>query len=304
MNDKVLDQDTSDRVPKHGHILMAQLLFREKPAVADLKKLEKVLKKLLGEVDNISEKPDMPMFACKEHIGEFANNEKVPVTASYLGPHEFSAEHIDDLNRSQFWDYRDGASKIDEFKWCVDTFTMLGGGLPYKEQAEVFLAQVDAALQCYPGCEAIYVVHSGKLTAPEDFEDCKRFDLAGRFIRLAVNARFFRINGTQDDMIVDTIGFFAFGGADVQVHFHGMDPNHVVNYVYNLASYQFNNEFPIKSGDTVDSLDQNGAMQWEPQWKTQYEDSLIQPVRTVLDINCGEFAAGQRNTAFEGGEPQ
>lgn len=304
MNDKVLDQDTNDRVPEHGYMLMAQLLFREKPDEADLKKLEKALKKQLGKVENVSEKPDMPIFACKDHIAEFAGNEKVPVTANYLGPREFSMENIDDLKRSQFWDYRDGASKIDEFKWCVDTFTMFGRALPYREQAAMFLAQVDAALQCYPGCEAIYVVHSGKLTAPEDFEDCKRFDLAGRFIRLAVNARFFRINGTQDDMIVDTIGFFAFGGADVQVHFHGMDPNHVVNYVYNLASYQFNNDFPIKSGDTVDSLDQNGAMQWEPQWKTQYEDSLIQPIRTVLDINCGEFAAGQRNTAFEGGEPQ
>lgn len=304
MNDKVLDQDTSDRVPEHGHILMAQLLFREKPEASDLKKLEKALKKHVGKVENVSERSDMPIFSCKEHIAEFAGNEKVPVTANYLGPREFSAENIDELKRSQFWDYRDGAAKIDEFKWCVDTFTMFGGGLPYREQAAVFLAQVDAALKCYPGCEAIYVLHSGKLTAPEDFEDCKRFDLAGRFIRLAVNARFFRINGTEDDMIVDTIGFYAFGGADVQVHFHGMDPNHVVNYVYNLASYQFNNDFPIKSGDTVDSLDKNGAMQWEPQWKTQYEDSLIQPVRTVLDVNCGEFAAGQRNNAFEGQEPQ
>ena len=96
-------------------------------------------------------------------------------------------------------------------------------------------------------------------------------------------------------MVVDTIGFYAFGGADVQVHFRGMDPNHVVRYVYNIASYQFNNEFPIKSGETVDSLDRNGNMQWEPQWKTQYEDSLIQPIRTVLDVNCGEFAAGTRS---------
>ena len=302
-NDKVMNQDTSDRVPEHGQMLIAQLLFREKPEAADPKKLEKILKKHLGKLENLTDKPDMYMFGCKEHIAEFANNEKVPVTANFLVS-EFGTANIDELKRSQFWDYRDGAAKIDEFKWCVGTFTMLGGGLPYKEQAEMFLAQVDAALQCFPGCEAIYIPHSGKLTAPEDFEDCKRFDLAGRFIRLAVNARFFRINGTKDDMVVDTIGFYAFGGADVQVHFHGMDPNHVVNYVYNLASYQFNNEFPIKSGDTVDSLDQNGAMQWEPQWKTQYEDSLIQPVRTVLDINCGEYAAGDRNSAFESQEPQ
>ncbi len=294
MNDTVLNQDLNDKVPEQGQMLMAQLLFREKPKALDKKKLEKALKKLVGKVDNVSDKDDMAIFGCRDHIATFANNEKVPVTVNYIGPHEFSAEKIDELNRSQFWDFKDGASVIDEFKWSVEAFTMLGGGLYYKEQAELFLAEVDAALQCYPECEAIYVVHSGKLTTVEDFEECKQYDLAGRFIRLAVNARFFRINGTEDDMVVDTIGFYAFGGADVQVHFHGMDPNHVVNYVYNIASYQFNNEFPIKSGDTVDSLDRNGKMQWEPQWRSQYEDSLIQPVRMVLDINCGEFAAGQR----------
>lgn len=304
MNDKVLDQDTSDKVPEHGQMLMAQLLFCEKPKGADVKKLEKTLRKLVGNVENISERDDMPMFSCADYLADFADKQNIPVVASYLGPVEFSTEKIGDLQRSQFWDYRDGASKIDEFKWCVNTFTMMGGGLHYKEQAELFLAQVDAALKCYPECEAIYVLHSGKLTTPEDFEDCKQYDLSGRFIRLAVNARFFRINGTEDDMIVDTLGFFAFGGADVQVHFHGMDPNYVVNYVYNIASYQFDNEFPIKSGETVDSLDQNGKMQWEPQWRTQYEDSLIQPVRTVLDVNCGEYAAGNRNEVFESGEPQ
>ena len=30
------------------------------------------------------------------------------------------------------------------------------------------------------------------------------------------------------------------------------------------------------------------------QWKVQYEDSLIQPVREVLDINMGEYASGTR----------
>lgn len=294
MNDKVLNQDTKDMAPDH-QMLMAQLLFREKPDTASPDALKAALDPLVGGTNNISEKPDMPMFACEKYVAEFKDNERVPVLANYIGPNEFGTANIDELKRSQFWDYQDGARKIDEFKYCVGTFTMFGPGLHYKQQAELFLAQVDAALKCYPTCEAIYIVHSGKLTTPEDFEDCKQFDLPGRFIRLAVNARFFNINGTEGDMIVDTIGFYAFGAADVQVHFNGMDPNHVVNYVYNIASYQFDNEFPIKSGETVDSLDSDGRMQWEPQWRTQYENSLIQPVRTVLDINCGEFAAGRRN---------
>ncbi|MEZ3437666.1 MAG: DUF4261 domain-containing protein [Oscillospiraceae bacterium] len=295
MSKKIIDQDTNDRVLDRNQMMMAQLLFTEKPDMADPNALKAALEREIGAVENISDKPDMPMFSVAKYKAVFKDAPQgMPPLADYLAPREFSAENIDEIKRSQFWDYKDGAAKIDEFKWCVDVFAMMSAGLHYKEQAELFLAQVGAALQCYPTCEGIYVLHSGKLTTPEDFEECRQFDLSGRFIRLAVNARFFTINGTADDKIVDTIGFFAFGGADVQVHFHGMDPNHVVNYVYNIASYQFDNEFPIKSGETVDSLDENGSMQWEPQWKTQYEDSLIQPVRTVLDINCGEFAAGTR----------
>ena len=99
---------------------------------------------------------------------------------------------------------------------------------------------------------------------------------------------------TSKEMLVDTLGFYVFGGADVQVHFKNMDPDHVVNYVYNIASYQFDNDFPIESGETIDSLDADGRMQRSPQWKVQYVDSLLDPLRTVLDVNCGEFAGGNR----------
>ena len=30
------------------------------------------------------------------------------------------------------------------------------------------------------------------------------------------------------------------------------------------------------------------------QWILQYEDSLVQPVRAVLDVNMGEYASGTR----------
>lgn len=295
MSKKVFDQDTSDRAPDRDQMLIVQLLFRDKPDTADPKALQAALEPLVGKVENIAEdKPNMPMFSVPKFKAVFKDAPQgIPVLADFMEPYKFSSEKIDEFERSQFWDFKNGATEIDEFKYTVSVFGMYTTALDYKEQAELILAQTDAALQCYPTCEAIYVNTSGKLTTPEDFKECKKFDMAGRFIRLAVNARFFTINNT-DDMIVDTIGFHTFGGADVQVHFHGMEPNHVVNYVYNIASYQFENNFPIKSGETVDSIGANGSMQWEPQWKTQYEDSLIQPIRTVLDVNCGQFASGKR----------
>lgn len=295
MSDQVLNQNLEDRVPDQ-QMLMAQLLFREKPATADTDMLKSALGELLGDVDNISEKPGMPMFAVQKLKAVFEDvPQGLPVLACIMEPIEFVSDGIDELQRTQFWDFPDGARKIDEFKYCVNIFNFYGSALHYQEQAELLLAQVDAALKCYPDCEGIYIMGSGKLTTPADFEDSKRFDLAGRFIRLAVNARFFTIQGTEDDAIVDTIGFYMFHEADVQLHFRGINPNFAVSYVYNLASYQFSNGFPIVAGDTVDSMDENGNMQWEPQWRTQYEESLVQPVRVVLDVNCGEHAAGTRD---------
>ncbi|MBR3535667.1 MAG: DUF4261 domain-containing protein, partial [Oscillospiraceae bacterium] len=97
-----------------------------------------------------------------------------------------------------------------------------------------------------------------------------------------------------DEMVVDTLGFYVFGAADVQMHFKNLDPTNVVNYVYNIASYQFDNGFPIQSGETIDSIDENGNIQIKPQWPVQYENSLIDPPRSVLDINCGKYAGGKR----------
>lgn len=296
MSKKVYDQNTSERVPDRNQMLIVQLLFREKPDFPASETLQEQLEKFVGEVENIAkDKSDLAMFSVPKYKAEFKDAPQgIPVVANFVAPCEFNSGSVDDFTRSQFWDFKDGDEKIDEFKYFVGVFSMYAAAIDYKEQAELILAQVDAALRCFPTCGAIYVPSSGKLTTREDFEECRQYEIPGRYIRLAVNARFFTVNDTEDDMIVDTIGFFMFGGADVQMHFHGLEPDNVVNYVYNIASYQFANAFPIKSGDTVDSLDENGNMQWEPQWKTQYEDSIIQPVRTVLDINCGQYAAGTR----------
>lgn len=285
-------------------MMMVQLLFREKPKSASIEEIRAALEKRLGSLGEVpyvepskESKADLIMLPVPKYNVILKDKpEGMPPIACFMGPLEFSSEQIDDIKRAQFWDVKDGEQLIDSCKWQVAVHAMLSPGLHYKEQAELLLAQVGAALECYPDCCALYVFQTGKLTSPERFREGEENgeSITHRFIDMFVNARFFRISGTENDMVVDTVGFYAFMAADVQMHFHGLTPDNVVNYVYNIADYQFENEFPIKSGETVDSLDENGKIQWEPQWKTQYENSLIDPPRTVLDINCGQYAAGQR----------
>ena len=93
--------------------------------------------------------------------------------------------------------------------------------------------------------------------------------------------------------MVDTLGMSTLFLPDLQYHFHGLNPDDVVNHAYNLLLYIYDNDNPIKPGDHVDGL-KDGTMSREVQWNVQYENSLIQPIREVIDINTGEYASGKR----------
>lgn len=66
-----------------------------------------------------------------------------------------------------------------------------------------------------------------------------------------------------------------------------------IDCLYSVLYYIFEDDNPIDDGQTIAGLE-NGDMNPDIKWKVQYEDSLIQPVRTVIDINMGEYASGTR----------
>ena len=282
-------------------MMMIQLMFKNMPQSPTTEQFRNALEKRFGDLGDLpyaetakESKGDMFMFPLPKHKVILQDRpDGVPVMAAFLASESGSGIDLDEMKLSQLWDVPNADKIIKECKYTVLVNTMLGAALPYKEQAEVILSQIEAALECYPECIGIYAPQSGKLITPEMFEEQKDLSLTERFIQVFVNARFFNISDTNE-MVIDTLGFFVFGGADVQVHFNKLNPNHVVNYVYNIASYQFDNDFPIKSGETIDSIDESGKIQMTPQWTVQYENSLIDPERSVLDINCGKYAGGGR----------
>lgn len=150
---------------------------------------------------------------------------------------------------------------------------------------------LEALAELFPTCEAFFFSGSGKLFEAEEIR-CNQIEGPDRFIRYAVNVRFFTIEGSED-MLVDTLGMNILFLPDLQYHFHSLDPNWVVNHAYNVASYLLTSGNEIDSGETVDGI-KDGDMDSNIQWKCQYEDALIQPKRPVLDINTGEYAAGNR----------
>ncbi len=88
---------------------------------------------------------------------------------------------------------------------------------------------------------------------------------------------------------MDTRGLEEIGLHDLQCHFRGLNPNEISRVLYNTGVYIFENGAVIESGQTVMGIEPDSR------WKCQFEDSLLEPTRELLDINPGSpFAAGGR----------
>lgn len=289
--EKLKDFDPSIRP---GGVFMVQLLMKEQCAAPSAERMAEVLSGHLGKVEPFGDQDAEKVFwgfTAWDYQSEFSDA-RVPVQLSIMGCDTFQVDRIDDMKRSQMWDCREDRDRIlTECKYAVLATDMLGGGLKTQLRANMLMDYLEALLELYPSCEAVYFLNSGKLVLADTIRsgEVKGLD---RYIRFCVNARFFNINGTNDH-VVDTLGLSLLYIEDLQYHFHDMDPNWVVGHAYNMASYILSNDRPIKDGDTIDGI-VDGRLVQEIQWKCHFEDALIGPERPVLDVCMGEYAAGRR----------
>ena len=294
-NEQVFQQDLKpemDPTIRPGGVFMVQLLMKEKCETPSNERLQEVLSEHLGKIEQFGDRKMMVNFAAHDHIAQFKDG-KLPVTLMITNCDRFQPDRIDDFTRSQMWDCLEDRERIlSECKYQVLATDTLGGGLPPQERANMLMDYLEALVELFHQCEAVYNFNSGKLILAEEI---RKKEVAGldRFIRFAVNARFFNVQGTEDS-VVDTLGLSLLYIEDLQYHFHGMDPNWVVNHAYNMASYLLSNDNPMKDGDTIDGI-RDGQIVQDIQWKCRYEDALIQPSRVVIDVCMGEYAAGGRD---------
>lgn len=292
MSNQVFQQNLDDKnESRPDSPFFIQLLFKEPVDMPGKDKMISVMQKHIGAVECYSHSKDTAGFAVQEHIAE-SKDGKMPVFLMVIGCDKFNGEGIDDFIMSQMWDCRAERERIfKECRYQVMANDMMALTLPAQERANLEADFVEALAELYPSCEAFYFENCGKLLLAEDVRSHQLQGLA-RFIHFGVNVRFFNIEGTED-MLVDTVGMSTLFLPDLQYHFHGMDPNWVVNHAYNLSKYILINDNPIQNGETIDGVAE-GQMSQEIRWKCQYEDALIQPPREVLDIHMGQYASGGR----------
>lgn len=264
------------------------LLFDHEPKLPDPEVMQKALEKKYGPVQCLGAEQTRA-FVVPKYTSHFQDGDMPPQVVMFP-PQPFKQEDLGPLERSQLWNVPNGQELLAKTTHKILLSDMLAV-MDYPQRCELLMDYMEAAVELLPDCLGVWFPHAWKLFTADYIRnhDIPRQD---RFVYFGVNVRFFNVEGSED-MVIDSLGMYAMGLPDVQYHFHSLDPNALVNLAYNLCSYIYDNDAPIKSGETVDGL-KDGRISQEVQWRCQYENALIGPKRELMDVCPGEFAAGGR----------
>lgn len=274
----------------NNRVFIMHLLMEDKVAMPSEEDMVKIMSRYLGDVDCFFYSEKNAGFVVKKHIVE-VKEARVPPQLLVMECLPTDDFQIDTLTRSQMWDCPESGKVLEECKYHVVAIDVMADLLPYKDRAKLDMDYMEALMELYPECRAVYFQTSGKMFTREKIVGHTVAE-EDRFIHFAVNARILNVHGTSD-YIVDTVGMSLLGLPDLQYHFRDCDLNWVVNHAYNTALYIFGGERIIGNDDYVSGI-KNGELDHSVRWKCHHEESLIQPMRPVVDVYMNEYAAGKR----------
>lgn len=273
-----LQQDLSGE-PAGPRPLGATLYFEDDPGALDMTAVRDRIRGL-GQVD-VHEGLLVMVEVSRFHQAP------APVTCLTAGPAATTQPVVEGLPRTQLWQLGDEAdATLERCHHMVSVLQMMGQVLPAEAQVHVLAEVVAAMARVHPSVVAVRFMASDDVYARDDL--LQRAEAGGRWwASTAFNVRYFRVEGREGECVVDTLGLYALGLPDVQVHARGLDPDQLVPFAGNLGLHLLARGDVIEDGHTVDGVDGS-------RWTCQHEASLIQPVREVLDADPGRYAAGGR----------
>lgn len=295
MSEGILQQNLAE-VGEFQRLYMMYLLFDETPVQLESATVQEALLKRFPEgVEQSSDVENLSSYAISSHMVEYEDGGKLPSMLLLGAPMPFDGSEVDALQRTQQWECPQSESILANAKYKLLFSDFMAAGLPYLERCEMLTLWIETVVELFPSCIGVWFPASGKLLTPEQIVE-NPYEGSDRFLLGGLNLRFFAVQGTKD-YLVDTLGLYAIGLPDVQYHFHDLNPDDVVNHAFSVASYQFAEDAPIQNGETVEGFSAKNPEKGnnpEIQWICQYELSLVQPKREVLDVQPGRFASGRR----------
>lgn len=262
-------------------VYSVELLFDKEPTFS----IERILKDLKNQFVTVDAIDDVTVTSL--FFPEFRKYKDDNLPAQYVLTKKYSFINSRKYSSSveQTWDFEEANEIIKKVKYCCGFSDLFSAELHHIKRMELF-NRVLAAILAHTNCVAVNWPHSQKLIDPKSFI---KETQDGDYLHGALNVRFFRVEGADEDMLMDTLGLVALGLPDLQCHYKNLEPSKVAGLLYNYARYIFENGDIIEDGNTIQGVSP------EEKWVCQHEVSLIKPIRTVIDINPGKkYAGGNR----------
>lgn len=265
-----------------------ELLCETTPVVRK-RPLFEAIRRYCPNAEPLDREPDHGLlaFAHPDHMVRFTDGELPAQTLIAV------AEKAPDVSKlqpavQQSWSFPDAQHVVGRATASVLVSDVMSSHLDCRERVWLFLNVLRGVLDVVPAV-GIHWVPSAQVTDPAEFRKASSAAPAQQFFAGPMNVRFFNIENSSEDKLMDTLGLAAIGLPDLQCHFRGLDPGEVSRTLCNTAYYLFEEGDVIENGHTVEGI-APGSM-----WSCQHENALVPPNRVVLDLNPGApFAAGNR----------
>jgi hypothetical protein len=187
----------------------------------------------------------------------------------------------------QTWDWDEAREAVASTKHMLIANDLLAAAVEPRLRNQQFRGFIRAIQEMAP-CKAMHWINTQQVVQPERFT-FQQGEPGAQPLYGSINVRFFNIQGTTGDCLMDTLGLAVLGFPDIQCHFRGLQPRDVARTLYNVAYYVFQSGDVIKDGETVPGVLENDR------WRCQHEMPLVGPERVILDLDPGaQYAAGKR----------
>ena len=272
-----------------SNVFQMWLLFDHEPVRPDETILKTALEAKCGKCDTIASSTELTSFGVRRFTSHIKDND-VPAQVILGNIMPFKQTDITAAERAQIRDIEDRDAFLSKCTHKIAAADMMAA-LDTEHRTKLLMNWLEVVTEIFKDCKAVWVPSGGKLI-PAELIRSGKVEKQDRFVCYCVNTRFFKVENTEE-MLVDTHGMCAVGLPDIQCHFKGLDPDAVMNYIYNIALLVMQSGTQIKNGDTIEGL--NGdTIDENILWTCRYEDAMVAPMRAVIDICPGENAAGKR----------
>ena len=226
-------------------------------------------------------------LALDEFPVQYEGGESVPAQIVLLSsddpgmkPDSGKARETLEASLAQTWNWPDVEEVAETSPHTLLVMDIMSTALDPGRRMHIF-PRVLHSLLGYVPCAALHFPNSQCVVDPEEYKVSLPGDPDGYPLHGLLNVRYFSVQDTAGEIVMDTLGLHVFGLPDVQCHCAGVDPRELGGWLYSLGAYIAASKNGIGDGDTVDAF--NGT-----RMTMTYEEALVAPRRVVLDLQPTE----------------